>query len=165
MKQLSRTSVYWQGIVKDIHDFCKSCDSCCGHQNNPSKAPVHPWMFPEKPWSRIHIDHAINCMGSNWLIIIDPCIHPMQSTSTKSTIELLEQNFAHFGHPHIIVSDNATSFTSDEFQSFCRQRGIIHFIGTPYHPATNGAAERMVQSFKNSLKKLRCHPNLHSRNS
>ena len=97
MKQLV---VYWSGIDKNIYDLCKSCDSCCGHQNNPSKAPVHPWMFPEKPWSRIHIDHAINFMISNWLIIIDafskyPCIHPTQSISSKTTIKPLEPNFVH----------------------------------------------------------------------
>ncbi|KAK3747448.1 hypothetical protein RRG08_015560 [Elysia crispata] len=90
--QLARTIVYWPGIDKDIHDLCKSCDSYCEHQNNPPKAPVHRSMFPEKPWSQINIDHAINFMGSNWMIIVDafskyPCIHLTQSPSTKSTIE------------------------------------------------------------------------------
>ena len=65
----------------------------------------------------------------------------------------LEQDFAHFGYPHTIVSDNATTFTSEEFQEFCNERGIYHLTGAPYHPATNGSAERLVQSFKQSLKK------------
>ena len=61
--------------------------------------------------------------------------------------------FAHFGYPHTIVSDNATTFSSAEFQEWCHYRGIKHLTGAPYHPATNGAAERLVQSFKQSLKK------------
>ena len=28
-------------------------------------------MMPEKPWSRIHVDHAINFMSNNWLIVTD----------------------------------------------------------------------------------------------
>ena len=120
-------------------------------------------MLPEKPWSRIHIDHAINFMGSNWLVVVDayskyPCIHQTSSTSTKTTTMLLEEDFAHFGYPHAIVSDNATSFMSDEFQAWCRERGIVHLTGAPYHPATNGAAERLVQTFKQALRKSSAPP-------
>ena len=111
----------------------------------------------------MHVDHAINFLGSNWLVLIDafskyPCIHPTSSTSTKSTTELLEQDFAHFGYPHSIVSDNATSFTSEEFQSWCWERGITHLTGAPYHLATNGAAERLVQTFKQALSKSSLPP-------
>ena len=158
MKQLARTAVYWPRIDGDIRDTCHHCTACPEHQNKTAKPANHPWMVPEKPWSRIHIDHAIEFMGSNWLVVTDayskyPCIHPTSSTSTKSTIQLLEEDFAHFGYPHAIVSDNATCFSSQEFKNWCHERGIAHLTGEPYHPATNGAAERLVQTFKQSLKK------------
>ena len=57
-----------------------------------------------------------------------------------------------------IGRDNATTFLSEEFQAWCRQRGITHLTGAPYHPATNGAAERLVQSFKESLRKSTLSP-------
>ena len=79
-------------------------------------------------------------------------------TSTKATTTLLEEDFAHFGYPHTIVSDNATTISSAEFQEWCHYRGIKHLTGAPYHPATNGAAERLVQSFKQSLKKSKLPP-------
>ena len=163
MKQLACTAVYWPRIDSDIVKLCHTCSTCAEHQNSPSKLGNHPWMLPEKPWSRVHIDHVINFMGSNWLVMIDayskyPCIHPTTSTSTKSTTELLEQDFAHFGYPHTIVSDNATTFMSSEFQAWCHERGITHLTGAPYHPATNGAAERLVQTFKQTLKKSSLSP-------
>jgi hypothetical protein len=97
-------------------------------------------------------------MGFNWLVVIDayskyPCIHQTTSTSTAATIALLEEDFAHFGYPHTLVTDNATTFTSEEFQEWCKAKGITHLTGAPYHPATNGAAERLVQTFKNAIKK------------
>nr|CAB3263167.1 uncharacterized protein LOC104265771 [Phallusia mammillata] len=158
MKQLARTAFYWPNIDDDITVLCHKCQTCAEHQNAPPKAPVHPWMMPEKPWSRLHIDHAVNFLGSNWLVMIDahskyPCIHQTQSMSSRTTMELLEQDFAHFGYPHTIVSDNAQAFMSAEFQDFCKQRGIVHLTGAPYFPATNGAAERLVQTFKKALKK------------
>ena len=162
MKQLARTAVYWPHIDADIVALCHKCTTCAEHQTNPPKSANHPWMLPEKPWSRVHIDHAINFLGTNWLVLIDayskyPCIHPTTSTSSKSTTELLEQDVAHFGYPHTIVSDNASSFSSEEFQAWCRERGIIHLTGAPY-PATNGAAERLVQTFKQSLSKSSLPP-------
>ena len=27
-----------------------------------------PWMLPEKPWSRLHLDHAINFVGTNVMV-------------------------------------------------------------------------------------------------
>ena len=163
MKQLARSAVYWPHIDSQIEETCRCCTACAEHQNRPPQPANHPWMMPEKPWSRIHIDHAINFMGSNWLIVTDayskyPCIHQTSSTSTKATTTLLEEDFAHFGYPHTIISDNATTFSSAEFQEWCHYRGIKHLTGAPYHPATNGAAERLVQSFKQSLKKSKLPP-------
>ena len=158
MKQLARTAIYWPGIDRSIVEICHTCTACAEHQNKPAKPAVHPWMVPEKPWSRLHLDHAINFLGTNWLVMVDayskyPCIHPTSSVSTKTTTDLLEMEFAHFGYPNTIVTDNATTFSSGEFQDWCKARGIVHLTGAPYHPATNGAAERLVQTFKQAQKK------------
>ena len=163
MKQLARSTVYWPRIDFDIENLCRKCTSCGQFQNKPDKPSIHPWMMPEKPWSRLHLDHAINFLGRNWLVLVDayskyPCIHPTTSTSSKSTTAILEQEFAHFGYPHTLVTDNATTFMSQEFQAWCKQRGIVHLTGAPYHPATNGAAERLIQSFKQALRKSSLPP-------
>ena len=109
------------------------------------------------------MDHAVEFLGRNWLVLVDPfskypCIHPTGSISTQATIDLLEEDFAHFGYPHALVMDNAPSFTSGEFKAWCQSRGITHLTGAPYHPATNGTAERMVQSFKQSMRKSSLPP-------
>ena len=108
MKQLARTAVYWPGIDDAIEAASRNCQSCAEHQNKPPKPAIHPWMLPEKPWSRIHIDHAINFMGSNWLVVTDayskyPCIHATTSVNSKATIDRQEEDFVHFGYPHSIV--------------------------------------------------------------
>ena len=57
-----------------------------------------------------------------------------------------------------MVTDNAPTFASEEFQHWCKERGITHLAGAPYHPATNGAAERLVQTFKQALRKSSLPP-------
>ena len=37
--------------------------------------------------------------------------------------------------------------------NFTKQNGIRHVTSAPYHPASNGLAERAVQTFKKFMKK------------
>ena len=159
MKQLARIVVYWPNIDSDISKMGQQCCACGQHQSVTTQAPVHPWMMPEKPWSRIHVDHAIEFLGQHCLVMIDayskyPCIYQTTSVSTQTTANFLEDSFTHFGYLHnTIVSDNATTFTSEVFQQYCKERGIVHLTGAPYHPAKNGAAERLIRTFKEALRK------------
>ena len=54
-----------------------------------------------------------------------------------------------------MVEDNDTCFTSDEFNVFMRNNGTKHIKSAPYHPFTNGLAERAVQTLKQGLKQLK----------
>ena len=51
-----------------------------------------------------------------------------------------------------MVTDNEPQFASVEFAEFLRVNGVKHIRVAAYHPASNGAAERMVQTFKRSLQ-------------
>ena len=78
----------------------------------------------------------------------------MSSSTSEVTIEHLSQIFATYGLPKSIVSDNGSCFTSDEFRKFVKQNGIQHIRTAPYHPASNGLAERGVQIIKNCVKQM-----------
>ena len=51
-----------------------------------------------------------------------------------------------------MVSDNGPQFTAREFAECMEANDIRHVTSAPYHPATNGLAERFVQTFKRSLR-------------
>ncbi len=53
----------------------------------------------------------------------------------------------------MIVSDNWTSFIGHEFKTFTEGNGIRHLTTASYHAASNGLAERAVQTVKNGLLK------------
>ena len=69
------------------------------------------------------------------------------------TIDCLRSSIARYGLPEILVSDNGGQFFSEEFSKFLKKNGIQHFKIPPYHAATNGQAERYVQTLKQRLRK------------
>ena len=162
MKSLSRCYVWWPGMDKDLELCVKSCEACQVNQKAPPNVPLHPWSWPSKPWSRVHIDYAGPFMGKMFLLVIDAYtkwldVH-VTSTSTSVhvvTIELLRKSFSTYGLPEVVVSDNAANFTSDEFEVFLKANGVKHVRIPPYHPASNGLVERAVQTLKGGLKKLK----------
>lgn len=156
-KAVARSYMWWPGMDKDIELHVKQCASCAIHQNNPKPVRFHPWEVPQYPWQRLHIDYAGPFLGYSYLIIVDahskwPEVIPMQSTTSISTIRALMQIFAIHGLPERIVSDNGPQFCSQEFKDFMKVNGIQHIQSAPYHPATNGEAERFVQTFKQHMK-------------
>ena len=79
----------------------------------------------------------------------------MNSTTSTQTITELRRLFAAHGLPTQLVSDNGPQFTSVEFATFCKKNGVKHIRCSPYHPASNGLAERLVQTFKRAMKASR----------
>ena len=64
------------------------------------------------------------------------------ATSASQTITELRRIFARFGIPKQIMSDNRPQFVSSEFRTFSKKQGIRHILVPPYHPQSNGEAER-----------------------
>lgn len=77
----------------------------------------------------------------------------MYSTNASSTIDELRLIFGEHGIPEEVVSDNGPPFQSLEFKLFIRLNGVKHVLTPPYHPASNGAAERSIRIVKEALSK------------
>ena len=76
----------------------------------------------------------------------------MPNVTSETTIEKLRDMFARYGLPERLVSDNGPQFTSSEFATFMKRNGIKHILVAPYHPRSNGQAERFVQTFRQFFK-------------
>jgi hypothetical protein len=75
------------------------------------------------------------------------------NTTATNLIQALEQVFDFLGPPQTLVSDNGPPFTSFQMCKFYEKYGISHITTAPYHPASNGLAERFVRSFKDGMLK------------
>ena len=157
MKSFARSHVWWPGLDKSLEQLANACQSCLAAKPSKLSVPLHPWVWPTKPWRRLHVDFAGPFMGKSYLLVVDahskwPEIVEMNTTTSERTIAVLRRLFAQFGLPEQVVSDNGPQFTSEDFKLFMQSNGIKHLRSTPYHPASNGAVERLVRSFKEAMK-------------
>nr|XP_061825224.1 uncharacterized protein K02A2.6-like [Nerophis lumbriciformis] len=157
MKEIARSYFWWPGVDREIETTAKTCSSCQEVRKAPQLAPLHPWEFPEEPWQRVHYDFAGPVEGCMLLVCVDahskwPEVAIMKTTTTAKTIERLGEIFSRFGSPLQLVSDNGPQLVSQEMTTFLEAKGIQHIRSAPFHPATNGLAERFVQTMKKALK-------------
>ena len=151
-KSLARSYVWWPSIDKDIENLILACMPCQSFRNCPPKVSSHSWEYPKGAWHRVHVDFAGPDNGVMFFIIVDaytkwPEVFIMNSTTSTNCIRILKSVFSRFGLPYRLVGDNGPQLVSEEFVSFLSSYGIAHSRTAPYHPSTNGEAERFVQTF------------------
>ncbi|XP_041473721.1 uncharacterized protein K02A2.6-like [Lytechinus variegatus] len=157
MKSLARSYVWWPKIDNQLEQHVRCCGSCQQNQHSPAAVPIHPWEFPEKQWSRIHCDYA-SIGDENILIVVDAHSKWLEAIRVKratanATVIALRRLFATHGLPETVVTDNGTHFVSEEFATLLNNNNICHIQTAPKHPASNGLAERGVQTVKTAMKK------------
>ena len=73
--------------------------------------------------------------------------------TSETTTSALDDLFAIWGRPDTIVSDNGPQFASKTFADWCNAHSIAHLSSAPFHPASNGEAERLVGVFKQAMNR------------
>lgn len=157
MKHLARGYFWFPKMDKEIENYVNKCIPCQLTRQSAPKVPSNNWPLTGKPFERIHIDYA-EYENRNLLIVKDTYskwieVALVTNMDSKSTINKLRSIFSTYGLPSEVVSDNAKQFKSDEYMNFFKSNGIIVRNSPPYHPNSNGAAEKSVNVIKNMLNK------------
>ncbi|XP_058042036.1 uncharacterized protein K02A2.6-like, partial [Ahaetulla prasina] len=160
MKGLARSYVWWPLMDMEIAERVGKCQACQESRPLPPTAPIREWERPQGPWSRIHIDFAGPFHGQTFLVVVDAYskwleIILMRSMTAEAVISVLRHLFVTHGLPDTLVSDNSPQFTATQFEGYLAEEGIRHVLSAPFHPATNGLAERFVRSAKEALSRIR----------
>ena len=56
---------------QDIEEMVGRCEECQTQQASSPHAPLHPWMWPTRPWARLHLYFAGPMWGKMLLVVID----------------------------------------------------------------------------------------------
>ena len=164
MKKVIRNLVWWPGINRAIENIAAKCKGCKKHRKKPSANTLSVWPFARRPFERVHVDY-FEYRGKHVLIMVDAFskklfLHYLGTDTTAPvTCAVLSAWFSQeYGSPTTLVSDNGPQFTSNYFADCMKKWNIKHIFSPPYHPQSNGLAERGVQLVKNRLKKMDVQP-------
>lgn len=156
-KMLARSVLWWPGLQEDLEQLVNTCAICQAVQKENERNLVS-WPKAENVFERVHLDFFFKD-NKTFLLVVDSKskwidIHYMsKGTNAFQTVEKLKITFSIMGLPSIVVTDNGPPFNSDSFQKFCELNGITALKTPPYHPQSNGIAERHVQTVKMALNK------------
>lgn len=159
MIEIAKSYFWWPKLNEEIVEISKQCENCLAYRNAPAKTSLKTWPIPPSCWYRIHADYLGPFHGKMFLVVVDsyskwPEAFQMTNIGSFLTIQKFKEVFLRFGFPIHLVTDNGASFKSKEFQGFCETLNIQHTSTPVNHPATNGAAERFVETFKSNVKKI-----------
>jgi hypothetical protein len=85
-------------------------------------------------------------------------VEKMSTTTAGDVIGVIRAVLTRFGLIVTLVADNGPPFGAEEFRKFLRNNNIRLEHSPPYHPESNGLAERAVQTCKQHLKKTMTQP-------
>ena len=71
MEALARSCVWWPGLDTQIENMARQCFQCEQNAREPTRIPMTPWLFPQRPWYRIHLDYAGPTKGNMILVVVD----------------------------------------------------------------------------------------------
>ena len=151
---LSR-QVWHPNVHKIVGDVCRTCPSCQLRKIAPLKvwAPTQK-ISTQRPFELVAADLVefgktsagyIGCLmvvdhNSKWL-----CAVPIKDKKAVTVGKAFEMQVlsALLRIPEKILTDNGPEFASAFFNELLDRYGIQHVYSTPYHPARNGAVERI----------------------
>ena len=157
-KMRIRDHYWWPKLNSSVESELRSC-ACCREAYRDS--PVQVPHYPHKLWHQLAIDikgpvYDLSHRPFYILVLIDvysklAMARAYTSVPSRRVIEFLSNIFATFGHCTILTSDNGPQFTSSDFATFLRGKGIIHRRSATYNPQSNGVVERMNRNITKLL--------------
>lgn len=153
MKALGRSFVWQPGMDQDIEDVVKTCLICQTTHKSMPLASLQTWLWPKHSWQRLSLDFA-TFRGNEFLTVVDKYSKWIEAFNMSTTAsKQLHHCFAAYGLSSTVVTDGGPQFRSQEFKEFLKSNGVNHILTLPYHPVSNGLAERAVQTDKDTFLK------------
>ena len=160
---LIKKSFYFPGMDSYVEKNIGRCNFCRCAKNTPgSKIPPVSREPAKYPFQSISIDYAgplprTKFGNKYFLVVVDQFsryvkIFPTAEANSVQTVKCLKTVFAEEGTAEVVMSDNGSHFTSSFVEGFLENNGVRHVYSPPYHPASNGLAERCVRTVKTLMK-------------
>ena len=158
LRKVNDYKIWIPDKYKLISAFVANCDICDpSRSKHLEKYESESISRPTLPFQTVAIDISGYGTENNFIVyvcLLTKYIHAkvlrnMTSTSVKN---VLMEIFTIFGLPSIVLSDNATNFTSAEMKDFFETFGILHRRSSVMNSRGNGICEAAIKRIQNRTR-------------
>jgi hypothetical protein len=157
----------WPGMRDLVKKVVKRCEICRRYQKGSGEplAPLH--VIPTSGVNDVvHLDFIGPLPESAdklkyILLAVDRFsrvvkLTPTPDATAESALKGLLRYCFSYGYPSKMITDGGSHFTSQLMAKIVQLMKIKHHVTVPYHPESNGMAERHIQDVIGVVRKL-CH--------
>lgn len=155
---------YWTTRVKDVEEWCRSCDVCQRMGHRHKSAELRP-ILQFRPWAMVGMDFlgpvkpVSEGLHNYVLVVVDYFTKMVFATAVTAADKeavmayWLEHLAPIFGWPIILYTDNGSHFDNHEVRTLFETHGSIFICAPISHPQSVGMIERMVQLVASQIRK------------
>ncbi|XP_054259470.1 uncharacterized protein K02A2.6-like [Macrosteles quadrilineatus] len=146
-------------MAGDVQRTVETCWPCQKYAPAQKSKPLQPHNTPTRAWQRVGIDFFQ--LGSDHFLIMTDYfssffeLKKVNSLKTEGLIQFCKEQFARYGIPDVVVSDNGTQLVSQDFKLFAQTWMFKIVVSSPHNHQSNGKAESAVKIAKRMLKKVK----------
>lgn len=149
--------IFWPGMTTDIRQLVSQCSVCNEFLQKQPKEPLMTYEIPSYPWQMVAQD-LFTVNNEDYLITVDFYsdyweLDRLTSTTSETVVALSKSQFARFGIPETVLTDNGPQFRAESYATFAKEWEFSHITSSPYHSQANGKAESAVKIAKRLIKK------------
>lgn len=159
-----RQQYYWPNMAQSVREYIKKCSVC--KEIKPSNMATTPLMgdrrVATRPWNIIALDYIgplpRSKAGKQYVLVVLDLfskwvqLHAFAQISSKTLCAVLTDHwFMRNSVPAILLSDNASTFTSKEFRTLLDNFEIKHWLISRYHSQAN-PVERVNRAINTAIR-------------
>ena len=159
----TKRQFYWYRLKESVREWIKKCAKC-GARKRPQKTPRAPLgdYHVGAPMDRLVTDILgplpVTERGNKYILLVGDHFtrwmeaYPIPDQTAETVAHRVVYDFiSRFGAPLDIHSDQGRTYESNLFKQVCKLLDIHKTRTTPYHPSSNGQAERFNQVLVNMI--------------
>ena len=153
-------------LVKGIVTNCMDCQ--INKNSNPNYTFISGNLSSNEPFEKIVSDiygpidmEKFQKSGKSYIIsFVDVhsryCqLYTSRKIDSNSLTTIFKTYLKNYPKPKLILTDQGTQYTSQEFNNICKLHQIKHSYAAAYNPSCNGIAEKLNVIFGNGLRILK----------
>ncbi|KAG1340890.1 hypothetical protein G6F62_005262 [Rhizopus arrhizus] len=154
--------LWWSNMDEDIQQYCKSCDLCQRIKGGKHHDYNLSSTSKNFPFLRVALDFfgplPATVHQNKYVLVVIDCFsryverYPVISTTQEELVKTLFNRFIlRHGVPQEILTDGGPPFNPMFFTQLTTMLGSQNLFASPYHPQSNGTAERFMATLRRMI--------------